>query len=50
MGLNKKRKHYVKIDRDTESNKVIALFDEPESNKGDDIDNLYQKIITYKLI
>ena len=50
MGLNKKKKHYVKRDRDTESNKVNELFDEPESIKGDDIGNLSQKIITYKLI
>ena len=36
MDLINKRKHYVKTDRHTESNKINTLFDEVENNEVDD--------------
>ena len=35
MYLNNKRKHYVKLDRDTKSNKLYALLDEVKSNDNE---------------
>lgn len=40
MELNNKRKHYVKIDRNTTSDQVFALLDAVESDEEDDIENL----------
>ena len=40
MDLNNKRKHYVKIDSTTSSDKILALLEEVESNDEDDIENL----------
>ena len=33
MELNNERKHYVKIDSDTERGKIYALLDEVESDE-----------------
>ena len=40
MGLNNKRKKYVRIVRETESHEAFALLDEVNSNLKDDIDNV----------
>ena len=40
MDLKNKRKHYVKIDRDTTSEQILALLDVVQSDKEDKIDNL----------
>ena len=40
MDLKNKRKHYVKIDRDTTSEQVLALLDVVESDEEDKTDNL----------
>ena len=40
MDLKNKRKHYVKIDRDTTSEQVLALLDAVESDGEDKTDNL----------
>ena len=40
MDLKNKRKHYVKIDRDTTSEQVLALLDADESDEEEKIDKL----------
>ena len=40
MNLNNKRRKYVKIYRETGSDKIFALLDEVDSDLEDDIDNL----------
>ena len=40
MGLNNKRKKYVKIDRETGSDDILTLFDDVNIQLEDDIDNL----------
>ena len=40
MELNNERKHYVKIDSDTERGKIYALLDEVESDEKNGIDCL----------
>ena len=40
MDLNNKRKHYVKIDSTTSSDKILALLEEVKSDDEDDIENL----------
>ena len=39
MDMNNKRKKYVKIDRETGSDAIFALWDELNSDVEDDIDN-----------
>ena len=39
MDLKNKRKKYVKIDRETGSDEIFALFHEVNSDLEDDIDN-----------
>ena len=39
MDLKNKRKHYVKIDRDTTNEQVLALLDVVESDEENKIDN-----------
>ena len=43
MDLNNKRTKYVKIDKETESDEILALLDEVNSDLEDDIDNLMNK-------
>ena len=40
MNLNNKRKMYVQIDRETESDEMFALLDELNSDLGDDTENI----------
>ena len=40
MDLNKRRKKYVKIYRETRSDEIFGLLDEVNSDLEDDIDNL----------
>lgn len=40
MDLSNKRKKYVTIDRDTESDQIFAMLDEVNSDEEDDIENL----------
>ena len=40
MYSNNKRKHYIKIDRDTGSNIMYRLINEVESDGENDIENL----------
>ena len=47
MDLNKRRKKYVKIDRETRSDEIFGLLDEVNSDLEDDIDNL--KMQSWKL-
>ena len=46
MDLKNKRKHYVNIDSDTTSERVLALLDAVESNEEDKIDNLMKDFDT----
>ena len=47
MDLNKRRKKYVKIYRETRSDEIFGLLDEVNSDLEDDIDNL--KMQSWKL-
>ena len=46
MNLKNKKKHYVKIDTDTESDKIYSFLDEAETNEEDDMDNLLNNLNT----
>lgn len=43
MVLSNKRKHYVKVDRYSWSDKIYAFFEEVEGDKEDHINNLLMK-------
>ena len=46
MVLNNKRKKYVKIDGEAESDEIFPLLDKVNSHIGDDIDNLMNDLDT----